>query len=67
MRKVILLFPDITSLSEFILTYKVSRVIISTTDKMLRGTISEQHLHIACKQYGAKVKESVMVKNSASI
>ena len=67
MRKVILFFPDVTSISEFILTHKVSRVIINSTEKMLKGTISEQHLHIACKQYGAKIKESVMVKNSTSI
>jgi len=62
MRKVILLFPDIVSMAEFILTHKVSRVIIDSSEKMLRGTISDKHLDIACRQYGAKIKESILVK-----
>jgi hypothetical protein len=62
MRKVILIFPDVTSLTEFILTQKVSKIIIDSSQKMLRGTITEANLNIACKQYGAKIRESIVVK-----
>jgi hypothetical protein len=66
MRKVILIFPDVTSIAEFILTCKVSRVIIDSSEKMLRGIISDAHLRIACKDFGAKVKESIQVKSFSS-
>ena len=63
MRKVILVFPDVISLTDFILTHKVSKIIIDSSQKMLKGTISESHLGIACKQYGARVRESIVVKH----
>lgn len=63
MRKVVLVFPDVISLTEYILTHKVSKIIIDSSQKMLKGTISENHLSIACKQYGAKVKESIAAKS----
>ena len=63
MRKVILFFPDVTTLSEFILTHKVSRVVIDSSEKMLKGTISNELLRVACKQYGARIKESIEVKS----
>ena len=63
MRKVILIFPDVISLTEYVLTHKVSKIIIDSSQKMLKGTISENHLSIACKQYGAKVRESIVVKH----
>ena len=62
MRKVILIFPDVMSLTEFILTQKVSKVITDSAQKMLRGTISDKQLSIACKEFGAKVKESIAIK-----
>ena len=62
MRKVLLTFPDVTSISEFILTCRVSRVIIDSSQKVLRGTISEADLKIACKQFGARIRESIEVK-----
>jgi len=62
MRKVVLLFPDTVSISEFLLMQKVSRVIIDTGEKMLRGILTDAQLHIACKQYGAKIRSSSVVK-----
>jgi len=62
MRKVILIFPDVTSISEFLLTYKVSRAIVDSTEKKLKGIMSDKHLSIACRQYGAKIKESIAIK-----
>lgn len=60
MRKVILVFPDVTTMSEFLLMNKVSRAI--TAEKELRGIVTDKVLAIACKQYGAKIKESVQIK-----
>jgi hypothetical protein len=63
MRKVILIFPNVISLTEFVLTQKVSRIIIDSSQKMLKGTITESNLSIACKEYGAKIRESIVVKH----
>ena len=63
MRKVILIFPDVISLTDFVLTHKVSKIIIDSSQKMLKGTISESHLTIACKEYRAKIRESIVVKH----
>ena len=65
MRKVILIFPDIISLTDFVLTQKVSKVIIDSSQKMLKGTITESSLGIACKQFGAKVREAIVVKHAS--
>ena len=62
MRKVTLSFPDVTSLSEFILTYKVSRVVINSSEKLLKGVIPQTLVQVACRQYGARVRESVPAK-----
>ena len=63
MRKVILIFPDITSVAEFLLTYKVSKAIVESSEKKLKAVMSDKHLNIACKQYGAKIKESIAIKS----
>jgi hypothetical protein len=63
MRKVVLIFPDVISITDFILTHKVSKIIVDSSQKMLKGTISEAHLAIACKQFGARIKESIVVRH----
>jgi hypothetical protein len=63
MRKVVLIFPDVISITEFLLTHRISKVIIDSSEKKLQGTLHEKHLDIAVKQFGAKVKESIAVKH----
>jgi hypothetical protein len=63
MRKVILIFPDVTSIAEFVLTYRISKVIIDSSEKKLQGTLHEKHLAIACKEFKAKIRESIAVKH----
>ena len=58
MRKVTLLFPDVSSITEFVLSYKVSKAIVNTSEKTLTATMPEQHLNVAVKQYRAKIKGS---------
>lgn len=62
MRKVILVFPDVTSIAEFLLSYKVSKTIVDSSQKTLKGIITDKVLDAAVKQYGAKIKESIAVK-----
>jgi hypothetical protein len=66
MRKVILVFPDVISLTEFVLTQRVSKTIIDSSQKTLKGTITESNLRIACKEYGARILESIVVKHFSS-
>jgi len=63
MRKVLLIFPDVTSLADFVLTHRLSKVITDSAAKTLQGTIHENYVEIACRQFGAKIKESVAVKH----
>jgi hypothetical protein len=63
MRKVVLVFPDVVSMSELPLTNKVSKAITKTAEKELKGIVSDKVLDIACKQYGAKIKESIQIKS----
>jgi hypothetical protein len=62
MRKVILVFPDVTSMTEFLLTNKVSKTIIESSQKTLKGVMSDKVLDVALKQYSAKIKESIAIK-----
>jgi len=63
MRKVVLVFPDVISITEFILTYKVSKAIVDSVEKTLKAVISEKDLTVACKGYGAKIKESIAIQH----
>lgn len=62
MRKVILVFPNVTSIAEFLLTNKVSKTIIESSQKTLKGVMSDKVLDVALKQYGAKIKESIAIR-----
>ena len=61
MRKVVLIFPDVISIAEFVLNYKVAKIIIDSSEKRVTGIITEKHLEIAVKKYGARIKESIIV------
>jgi hypothetical protein len=63
MRKVTLIFPDVSSITEFVLSYKVSKALVNTSEKTLKAIMAEKHLGIAIKQFGAKVKESIPIKS----
>jgi hypothetical protein len=63
MRKVILIFPDVMSMTEFLFSNKVAKAQTNSAAKELTGIMTEKILDIACKQYGAKVKESIAIKH----
>lgn len=62
MRKVILVFPDVISLTEFILSNKVSKAIIDSSQKTLKGIMSDKVMDVAIKKYKAKIKESIAIR-----
>jgi hypothetical protein len=49
-------------MSEFLLTNKVSKTIIESSQKTLKGVMSDKVLDVALKQYGAKIKESIAIR-----
>lgn len=63
MRKAILVFPDVTSISEFILTYKVSKAIVDSSEKTLKAEMSDKVLAVALRGYGAKIIESIQIRS----
>jgi len=60
------MFPDVTSIAEFLLMNKVSKTIIDSSQKTLKGMMSDKVLDIAVKKYGAKIKESIAIKSFES-
>jgi hypothetical protein len=56
MKRVVLIFPDTTRLSQFLLEKKVTKAIVNTSKKSLSGLIAEEQINEACKKYSAKVK-----------
>jgi len=61
MRKVILVFPDVISMAEFLLMNKVSKAITDSGKKELKAIMTDKVVAIACKEYGAKIKELIIV------
>ena len=63
MRKVTLVFPDVSSITEFVLSYKVSKALVDTSEKTLKAILTDKHLSIAVKQFRAKVNKSIPIKS----
>jgi hypothetical protein len=56
MKKVVLIFPDASSIADFVLAYKISNVIIGNIDFSVEGKIAEDKIVIACTRYKAYLK-----------
>ena len=55
MRQVELLFPDVQSMAEFILSQRVSKIETDTANCYLRGLLTDDLIAIAETEYGASV------------
>lgn len=55
MNKVILVFPNTSSLSDFIFQHRISGVEVSTCDRSLSGQVTDEQMLIACTQYQAQL------------
>ena len=61
MKKVSLTFPNVVSMTEFILTQKLSHIETDCRQLTLKGLLSNENVSIARKQYKAKLIESIKV------
>lgn len=57
MKKVVLVFPNTQLMTEFILTQKIPNTEGNTRDKTLKGLMTDGQIEIACRQYGAALKQ----------
>lgn len=55
MRQVELVFPDVQSMAEFILSQRVSRVETDTENCYLKGLLTDDLISIAETEFGASV------------
>ena len=60
MKKVVLLFPDISTLTEFVLLGHFSHAEVNTKDFTLTSFLSEDEIAMACTRYEALVVDSII-------
>ncbi len=53
MKQVVLKFPDIKSLAEFVVTNEVSQITTNNEERTVEGAIPDYLIRLACKGYGA--------------
>ena len=57
MKKIKLVFPTVTLMSDFIVTYQVSNVDACSNECILSGELREDLIVIACTKYEAEIKK----------
>lgn len=57
MRKVILIFPDSSSIAGFLITQRIAKAEVSSHQQTLAAPLTEDQIMIACTQYGAELKQ----------
>ncbi|RYZ25393.1 MAG: hypothetical protein EOO10_18370 [Chitinophagaceae bacterium] len=55
MRKALLLFPDVASLTAFIFEQRISGLEVNTRERRVSGMLTEQQIVMACTQYKAEL------------
>lgn len=55
MRKVSLVFPDSSTLTDFIFTYKIHRAEVASAERKLTAVLSEEQIVVACTVYEAEL------------
>lgn len=53
MHQVTLIFPDTSTIADFILTHAVSNIEVSSKEQKLTAPLTERQISIAIQQYGA--------------
>ena len=56
MKEVILTFPDISSLADFILEQNISNACVNTKEQELTAILSEDQIVVASTQYAADLR-----------
>jgi hypothetical protein len=60
MQEIVLIFPDATTLIDFILQQKISNADVHSRELSLTVILSESQIKIACTKYGAVPGASLM-------
>ena len=61
MKKVTLLFPDTTTLADFIITYEVNHIDVNSGQLTISGPLSEELIAIACLGFDAEIKQMPVI------
>lgn len=54
MKKAMLVFPDVVSLTDFVMVYRVKGIEVKSADLVLCGVLSEREYKAAIDKYGAE-------------
>jgi len=60
MRKVLLLFPDVSFMTEFIIANKISHAEVNSNERSLITFLGEEDIVKACTEYGALIMASIV-------
>ncbi|HEX2605735.1 MAG TPA: hypothetical protein VHK91_00085 [Flavisolibacter sp.] len=61
MKRVVLVFPDTVTLTNYLLTCRVSGADVNSTEVSLTAILSDQQIQLACERFEAVVKLSYSV------
>jgi hypothetical protein len=62
MRQVCLFFPDVESISSFLLNCKISNVETNSLEQSVKGTMTDAEIALACNQYNAMEFDPLVLK-----
>jgi hypothetical protein len=62
MKKTVLVFPDTSSMVDFLLIYRVKGVETNSVDLTISGRMSEELATTAVAEYGAEIKKKVLTE-----
>ena len=60
MKKVVLIFPDIQTMTEFVLRNKIAHAEVNTREVSLTSFLSDNEIATACSWYNASLLNSIM-------
>jgi hypothetical protein len=60
MKKVVLIFPDVRTMTEFVLRNKIAHAEVNTREVSLTSFLSENEIATACNWYNASLLNSIM-------
>jgi hypothetical protein len=53
MKAVILIFPDTTTIAEYVLAHKISKADINSREQSLTAVLTDEEIAVACTQFKA--------------
>jgi hypothetical protein len=56
MRKVTLIFPHTGAMADFLITHKIARAEVNSSQRSVAVTLNEDLIVVACSRYNAEIK-----------